>query len=80
MGHIKEPKGVDFIIKSEPLTNEERAAISEFIRQYKAKHSNKRGPKKKTPLSTKKTTALQGSAKCLVLFTRQPFQDESQPF
>ena len=42
MGHIKEPKGVDFIIKSEPLTNEERAAISEFIRQYKAKHSNKR--------------------------------------
>lgn len=30
MGHIKEPKGVDFIIKSKPLTNEERAAISKF--------------------------------------------------
>ena len=42
MGHIKEPEGVDFIIKSKPLTNEERAAISEFIRQYKAKHSTKK--------------------------------------
>lgn len=37
MGHIKEPKGVDFIIKSKPLTDEERTAISEFIRQYKTK-------------------------------------------
>jgi len=37
MGHIKEPKGVDFIIKSEPLTDDERNAISEFIHQYKAK-------------------------------------------
>ena len=37
MGHIKEPEGIDFTIKSEPLTNDERAAISEFIRQYKDK-------------------------------------------
>ena len=36
MGHIKEPKGVDFIIKSEPLTDEERKAISEFIRKDRA--------------------------------------------
>ena len=28
MGYIKEPKGVDFIIKSEPLTDEDRKAIS----------------------------------------------------
>jgi hypothetical protein len=41
MGHIKEPKGVDFIIKSEPLTNDERMAISEFIRQYKSKQPKK---------------------------------------
>ncbi len=47
MGHIKEPKGVDFIIKSEPLTNEERAAISEYIRQYKTKHSGKRATKRR---------------------------------
>ncbi len=37
MGYIKEPKGVDFIIQSKPLTDEERAAISEYIRDYKAK-------------------------------------------
>jgi hypothetical protein len=42
MGYIKEPKGVDFIIKSKPLTDKERAAISEFIRQYKAKHAAKK--------------------------------------
>lgn len=42
MGHIKEPKGVDFIIKSEPLTDNERTAISEFIRQYKSKHVGKK--------------------------------------
>jgi hypothetical protein len=40
MGHIKEPKGVDFIIKSRPLTKEEEIAISEHIRNYKLKNSN----------------------------------------
>lgn len=42
MGHIKEPKGIDFIIKSEPLTDKEQAAISEFIKNYKMKHSKKK--------------------------------------
>lgn len=42
MGHIKEPKGVDFIIKSEPLTEEEQTAITEFIRQYRLKRSKKK--------------------------------------
>ena len=56
MGHIKEPKGVDFIIKSEPLTNEEREAISKFIREYKAKHSGKRTAKKERVSSQKKRT------------------------
>ena len=31
MGHIKEPKGVDFFIKSEPLTQVDRKLISEYI-------------------------------------------------
>jgi hypothetical protein len=31
MGHIREPKGVDFLIKSEPLTDNARKEISEFI-------------------------------------------------
>ena len=52
MGHIKEPKGVDFIIKSEPLTDKEQAAISEFIKNYKIKHS-----KKKTTIAKKMTTS-----------------------
>ena len=47
MGHIKEPKGVDFIIKSEPLTDEERKAISEFIRKDRAKDLNKANHVKK---------------------------------
>lgn len=42
MGYIKEPKGVDFIIKSEPLTDKEQTAISEFIKNYKMKHSKKK--------------------------------------
>ena len=37
MGHIKEPKGVDFIISSEPLTDNYRKEISEFISDYKRK-------------------------------------------
>ena len=54
MGHIKEPKGVDFIIKSKPLTNEERTGISKFIRQYKAKHSAKRNSTKTRLVPSKK--------------------------
>ena len=42
MGHIKEPEGVDLVIKSRPLTNEEEIAISNYIRAYKAKHSPKK--------------------------------------
>ena len=41
MGQIKEPKGVDFIIQSKPLTDEERKVISKFIQDYKAKHADK---------------------------------------
>lgn len=35
MGYIKEPEGVDFIIKGKPLTEKEKKAISEFIRADK---------------------------------------------
>lgn len=35
MGLIKEPKGVDFIIKSEPLTKEEEKKLSKFIAKRK---------------------------------------------
>ena len=35
MGYIKEPENVDFIINSEPLTEQERMMISELIDSYK---------------------------------------------
>lgn len=41
MGHIKEPKGVDFVIQSEPLTDKDRQEISKFIAEYKAKSKKK---------------------------------------
>lgn len=35
MGIVREPKGVDFIIQSPPLTIEEQKEISEFIKLRK---------------------------------------------
>ena len=54
MGHIKEPNGVDFVINSRPLTKEEEISISEYIRAYKAKHSNKKDASKRIGKSTAK--------------------------
>ena len=31
MGHIKEPRGIDFVIASDPLTEKTRQEISAFI-------------------------------------------------
>ena len=42
MGHIKEPKGVDFVIASDPLTDKARQEISEFIRNYKKNTTDKK--------------------------------------
>lgn len=55
MAHIKEPDGIDFIIKSEPLTKEERVAISEYIRNYKATHTGKPAKKKRARHTTKES-------------------------
>lgn len=58
MGHIAEPKGVDFIIQSEELTDEERKEISDFIaerkKQLKKSSSIKRRVKKPTANSKHK--------------------------
>jgi hypothetical protein len=35
MGHIKEPKGVDFFVDSRPLNSEDLKRISEAIEYYK---------------------------------------------
>ena len=52
MGYIKEPKGVDFIVNSNPLTDKDRSDISNLIAYYKKKSkklkekkSNKTGRK-----------------------------------
>ena len=50
MGHIKEPKGVDFVIASDPLTEKARKEISDFIRKYK---TNVKKNKVKSTLVTK---------------------------
>jgi hypothetical protein len=50
MGHIKEPAGVDFVIKSEPLTDKARQEISAFIRNYKKANAGK----KARPVTTAK--------------------------
>ncbi len=42
MAHIKEPEGVDFLIQSPPLTDQERKEISELIRKMKTKSSRPR--------------------------------------
>jgi hypothetical protein len=57
MGHIKEPDGVDLVIKSRPLTNEEEFAISNYIRAYKAKHSPKKAPSKRATSTKRKKIA-----------------------
>ncbi len=36
MGFIKEPKGVDFVINGNPLTEQQKQAISAFIQADKA--------------------------------------------
>ncbi len=56
MGYIKEPAGIDFIILSKPLTDEDRTSISEFIRNYKAKQKGKRSRKAVTKTKENKTS------------------------
>ncbi len=53
MGHIKEPAGVDLLVKSRLLTKEEEIGISEYIRKYKAKNNQKHLPTK-SKVRTKK--------------------------
>ena len=56
MGVLKEPEGVDFIIQSPPLTENERKEISEFIRTRKMQ--NKRQVKRPNSKKTARANAL----------------------
>ncbi len=47
MAHIKEPEGVDSLIQSPPLSDEERKEISKLIKKIKAKKPTGRVLKKR---------------------------------
>ena len=55
MGHIAAPKGVDFLIKSPPLTDEERKELSEFIKKRKTQTEKETLPKRKLRAKEKPT-------------------------
>jgi hypothetical protein len=57
MGHIKEPDGVDFIIKGKPLTEKERKAISEFIKADKERIAKQKVRRTSVATRTKKVIA-----------------------
>jgi hypothetical protein len=44
MGLIREPKNVDFSMKSEPWTEEELADFSKLIKEYKEKNKKEKHP------------------------------------
>jgi hypothetical protein len=47
MGLIREPLDVDFVVDPKPLTQKEKEAVSQYIREYKAKKA-KKNPRKKS--------------------------------
>jgi len=59
MSFIIEPKGVDFVIQSSPLTDEERDEISAFIEKSKLKRITDQN----SSLKTKRTTSSKISTK-----------------
>jgi len=59
MGLIREPEGVDFVIKSRPLTKKEEGLLSQFIKEQKAKRLKKLGTRKAT---SKRTTLTKKKA------------------
>ncbi len=56
MGHIKEPAGVDFLIKGKPLTEKEKKAISAFIKADKEKIAKQKAGRAK--VSSRKKTLI----------------------
>ena len=54
MGIIREPEGVDFVIQSPPLTEEERKEISDFIRMRKLQRRAEKEKSRKSRVKTRK--------------------------
>lgn len=77
MGHSKEPKGVDFLLESKPLTERELEKISEFIKKREKMDGNKHSPKKK-PTRTKKPTHNNMSSILGLYMALKPFSSLTQ--
>lgn len=58
MGYIKEPDGVDFVIKSKPLTDKQKKEISEFIKADKERLAKAANRKTKARTVNKGTGAI----------------------
>jgi len=54
MGLVREPLDVDFVVEPKPLTQKEKASVSQYIREYKAKQAKK---------TTRKTSFTPGKMK-----------------
>jgi len=54
MGIIKEPEGIDFVIQSPPLTEDERKEISDFIRMRKLQRRSEKENLRKSRIKTRK--------------------------
>lgn len=59
MGLVREPEGVDFIVNSRPLTKKEQEALSNFIKEDKAKRLKKLVVKKE--LGKRRTSTIKES-------------------
>ena len=57
MGYIREPEGVDFVVDSKPLTQQDKVIISEAIAFYKATGRKKRTITKKTSIASARSKA-----------------------
>ena len=57
MGIIREPKGVDFVIQSPPLTEQERKEISDFIKMRKLQKLAQKESLSNKSAETQKTMA-----------------------
>ena len=56
MGFIREPKGVDFVINSGSLSEEDRKEISLYIKNYKLRNKKAKQQKKASPALVKSGT------------------------
>jgi len=56
MGYVREPEGVDFEINGKPLTEQQKLAISDFIKADKAKRALSASSLKAKSRSKRRTT------------------------